>query len=773
MSHFNSPLGPSQVFPPAPAMPGNDPETESEVDLKEYAHKLLHHWRLVALVSLLALAVGLVQYFMTPKRYMARAVLQLERRSPVPLLDTQNMWLENWWNMEYYPTQELLLQSRGLAERVVRNLRLEDSEEAAGEATVEQDQARLAALANGLRSGLSVRRIGDTQLVEISYRADSPEKAAQLANAFSEAFIEMGIENRFETAGKASSFLGRQVQTLRDEVADRESQLQALSRRTDVALDPEANMALERMRALDKDFIEAKRSRFEKESLLQELMAAPDETVADRHSGGEVTQLRASLLQLEQDYHTRLNTFKEEWPEMIELKSRIDKSRQHLQGVVQENAERARATARAEYQTALRQEQALESAMESQRRLNLDQKSSELEYLNLQNEVDTRRQLLNELLRRQSETDVTVRLQNTRESNVRVIDSAIASGQPYQPSLRRNVTFSLAAGLMLGIGLVLLIEYLDRTIKSSEQLERMLALPTLAVIPDIFDEGSSSGYRHSYGSSYGYGQESPRPAPAAGSRKSRRWRDKAAASSEQPGQIELLPHTRPRLAAAEAYRSLRTSLLLSSAEELRMVAVTSAGAGEGKSATVANLAVVMAQLGRNVLVVDGDLRKPRQHEIFKVSNRIGLVNYLTGSASVEDIFFRTKIPNLYLCPSGPIPPNPSELISSERMKELIRLVRSRFDFVLTDTPPALMVTDATLVGYLVDGLVLCCRAGQLQRDDARTLRLRLNLPGLRLLGAVLNRFRASPGSYRYGKKYYDYGGEAVETLPEARAGSAA
>ncbi len=769
-------MGPPALMPPGMMDTGDF--GEGEFDIKEYLHKLQQHWRLVTLVCLLCLGIGIVQFFITPKAFQARALLQLERRSLSPLTGNASPWLDNWWNMEYYPTQERLLQSRGLAERVVRQLRLDDAGAVALHDTettdadlnddplatdaLAADRAQMARVANQIRGGLGVRRIEGTQLVELTYRANDPERAARLANAFAEAFIDMGIETRFQTAGRASSFLGEQVETLKGEIAEREQLLQALSRRTDIALDPASNVTLERLRALNQDYIEAKKQRIEKQALYEERVASPAENVADQYSGGEVSAQRSLVLQLEQDYNARLNTFKEEWPEMVELKGRIEKARQSLNSTILDNAQKARETARAEYQAALRQERALEQEIETLKARSLDQKSTELEYINLEDEVNTRRQLLNELLRRQSETDVTVRLQNTRDSNVRIIDTALVPGGPFRPSLRKNLTLGLAAGLLLGLGLAVLIEYLDRTVKNPDELERLLHVPTLTVVPDVNSE--DGGYGYNYGYSYGYGQPSTSKSPER--RKGRRTADK---EDELPAQIELLPHSSPRLAVAEAYRSLRTALLLSTADELRAIAITSAEAGEGKTATVSNLAVVMAQLGRNVLIIDADLRKPRQHEVFGISNRKGLVNYLTGTAEARDALFSTKVPNLYLCPSGPIPPNPSELLASERMRQFVAHVRKQYDFVLIDTPPTLAVTDATLIGYLVDGMVLCCRAGRLQRDAARTLHQRLALSGVRLLGAVLNRHRPTGSSYRARKYlYYGYGPDGRQEADEKR-----
>src|SRR6185295_12018583 len=250
---------------------------------------------------------------------------------------------------------------------------------------------------------------------------------------------------------------------------------------------------------------------------------------------------------------------------------------------------------------------------------------------------------------------------------------------------------------------------------------RRLGLPTLAVIQDLSEAGKTYGYS-AYGYGYGAGgaeADKPRVRPTRTAPAS--LLEKKKGSPVPVGQIELVPHERPRTLISESYRSLRTALLLSTARELRVVAVTSAVAGEGKTATAANLAVVLAQLGRQVLIVDCDLRKPRLHQVFNVSNRLGLVNQLTAAVEPE-VFLPTEVPNLWVTPSGPIPPNPSELLSSDRMRDWLKSVRSRFDFVVIDTPPALAVTDATDVGMLVDGVVLTLRSGKVTREEARLCR---------------------------------------------------
>jgi succinoglycan biosynthesis transport protein ExoP len=760
---------------------------EPEFNLGEYVAMLRRHWKLAAVCCALGLAGAGIHYAITPKAYQATTIIQIERRNLTPLSNGQNPWLENYWNMEFYPTQYELLQSRGLAERVVKSLDLmEDpafnpgaaSRESGGKGargpTAEDDDAVLGRIAGQIRGGLSVEPVRTTQLVQLSFRAATPEFAARAANAFAEAYIDMGVEDRYATAGKASTFLSSQIEKLKQEIQDRETQLQAFSRRSDiVSLDPGANVTLKRLEALNGQYIDSKKLRIEREAQYHETLNGPRGSMADSLSTGVVSEQRGQILKLEREYENKLKTYKPDFPDMVALKAEIEKARQHLNEVVGEQVDKAQNNALAAYQTALRQEQALENDLSALKREAIDQNSAAFEYTNLKVEVQTRRDLLDELLRKQSETEVAVRLQDTRQSNIRIIDKAMVPGGPFQPSLRKDVSYGLLLGLLFGVGCAVLIEFLDRTVKTPEEIERKLGLPTLAVIQDLTESGKSYGYS-AYG--YGYGEEAaeqPRPRRTAGGG----WLDKKKKAASAPlNQIELVPHERPRTLISESYRSLRTALLLSSARELKAIAVTSAVAGEGKTATASNLAVVLAQLGRQVLLVDCDLRKPRLHQVFRVSNRSGLVNQLTATADPESVFLPTEVPNLWLTPSGPIPPNPSELLSSDRMRDWLKAMRGRFDFVVIDTPPALAVTDATIIGLLADGVVLTLRSSKVTREEARLCRDRLRQSGVRILGAVLNRYRSlQTGLGKRYRSYEAYGAEEIEpkTKTAGKTGSAA
>jgi succinoglycan biosynthesis transport protein ExoP len=751
-------------------------EHTSEINLSEWLQVVRRRWILLAATCAFGITVACIHYGITDKVYQATAILQIERRSLTPLVGSQTPWLEDWWNMEYYPTQYKLLESRGLAERVVRNLRLAEdpsfnpggrplggSAAAPGSPVAEADLAVVGQLAERLRGGLIVEPVRSTQLVNLTYRSSNPEFSARVVNGFAEAFIDWGIENRSTTAGNASSFLTSQIETLKKEIQGKETQLQAVSRTSDmVELDSGSNVLMQRLEALNKDYSDAMRNRIGTEAHYRELMSVPKDTIAESQSNGLYNEVKRKQLEMERDYEIGLKTYKKEFPKMAELQAAIEKGRQHLATVADEMAEKERQTAYSEYQTALRQERALEQEMRGLKSDALDESSATVEYRNLSVEIETRRNLLDEVLKAHSETEVTARLQGTKESNVRVVDRALAPGGPASPNLKQDLTSGMLFGLVFGVGLVLLLEYLDRTVKTADQVERLLGLPTLAVIPDINDTGSGYGGYRGYGG-YGYGGNA-----AAKAKGSRRWLERK--KGETPSRIELVPHEVPRLAVSEAYRSLRTALLLSSARELKVVAVTSAVASEGKSATASNLAVVMAQLGRRVLIIDADLRKPRLHEVFQVSNRAGLVTYLTGGADFEAIVARTAVPQLFVTTSGPIPPNPSELLASDRMSELVKAARGRFDFVVIDTPPLLPVTDATLVGNLVDGVTICLRAGKVTREEARSCLDRLNRAGIKILGVVLNRHMLNQGGYA-GRRYQTY--ETYGSDAEPKAGSAA
>ncbi len=734
---------------PEPASPSQSPA----FDAREYLHLIVSRWPLILLVTTLCVALALVHFFVTPPQYRAETLLQIEQRSPLALSDDSNPYLEAWLTQKYYPTQYRLLRSRGFAERVVQRLNLAP-QLGLDSAGLDQSQAEvtdevvLASLARRLLGGIRVDPIQGTELVTLSYTASKAEQAAEIVNAFAQEYIGWNIENRSVIIDNTSRFLEAELKEIKVGLQRKEAQLKEYSRRTDiVSFDPSSNPTLQRLANLNSEVLRAQAELREREARLRELSQLPRDSVADEESKGVISDLRKERLRKEADYEAKLQIYKSDWPAMIELEAGIEDGVKAYQRAVDRYYKEAESRHRAETQTARNKTHRLESELAAVKSEAIDLGSVSVEYNNLQTELTDLQNRHDDFLGQLSKTSMLARMFGQSGSNVRVVEHALVPARSFRPSLRLDLTGGLGSGLALGIALVLLLHFLDRTVKTPEELEKILQLPLLGVIPDVSEKSKGyglSGY-------YGYRKQS-RPTP-----------------SDPIRRIELLPALHPRQAVSEAYRSLRTALLLSSAEELKVISITSADSGEGKTATAANLGTVLAQLGKRVLLIDGDLRKPRLFKIFKVSNRAGLVTFLTSNVSPETLVVPTDVDNnLFLCPTGPHPPNPSELLASDRMREFLQFGQANYDFVIVDTPPVLAVTDAVLVGAMCHGAILCFRANKVLREDVQRCRNRLLMSDVRILGAVLNRY-APPRSGGYGRRYYYYEsyGEDMESSSAA------
>jgi capsular exopolysaccharide synthesis family protein len=321
--------------------------------------------------------------------------------------------------------------------------------------------------------------------------------------------------------------------------------------------------------------------------------------------------------------------------------------------------------------------------------------------------------------------------------------------------MKKNLQSAFPLGLILGLGAIFFLEYMDRSIKSPEDLERMTKFASLGVIPAAASVSKQYGYAYSYG--------------RAGEA---RLRAVEANDDRADAGVELIPHTDARSPVSEAYRAFRTSLLLASASSPKIIVITSSFAREGKTTTSVNLATVLAQMGKPVLLIDADLRRPRLQKVFPGKMNLGLVNYLAANIPMDDIIQPTLVPQLSVILSGPIPPNPSELLASDRMKHMIEEIRSKYAYVIFDSPPVLAVTDAIVLAANADGVVLTVHGGQTPRDLVQRSAERLRQANIPVLGALLNNLDLHQYGYTYRKSYYDYYGgqdDAEKTTPERKS----
>lgn len=724
----------------------------AELHLSEYWAIIKKRRRLVALCVFVALAIGVLAGLMTKKTFRGTVVLDVEKYRAT-LLDA-NLSEQFAFDEEYLSTQTELMKSREIAESVVRKLKLLENRQLnpkrmglipgpGGKPGVSVQDATTG-LAVAISGRVKVVPVRDTNILKLSWEGPSPQLATDIANAVAEAYIEWSAEAKFSVVGLASEFLKTQIDQLKKELDGKQQQLLAYGREKDIiSADPGTNASLQNLESLNRDYGNAVADRVAKEARYHETMTARPETIADTLSNGLVTGLRADLARLERDYAERLNLYKPEWPGMQQLKTQIDKSREHLDSVIQETVTKARDSAKNEYETAVRRAASLKIVLVPQRTEVQASNTNAVEYNNLRLDVEMKRQQLESLLKQQAQTEMTSRLRGEHTSNARIVDRALPDWAPFKPSYKKNIALALFGGLAVGVGLALFLSYMDRSLRSVEDVAQHLGLPALGVIPAL----SSVSAR-----SYRYGA---------------RLRSKTEGEgAEDPEVIELLPHSQPRSRVAEAYRAFRTALLLSRAGGVKSIVITSCVPKEGKSTTAANLAVVLGQLGKRVLLVDADLHKPRQHEIFRVSNRVGLVSILAEGMESARVIVKTGIPDVFLVPAGPACPNPSGLLSSEAMSKFLELAALNFDFVILDAPPVAPVADPLLIGNQVDGAVICVRGAETLREQVVRVRDRLLWANVRILGVLINNLHANDvaydGGYTYDDNYYDIAREATE-----------
>ncbi len=772
--HPQPPLPPRVAESPAEQPYGPSHDQEQEVNLAEYWSLVVRGRKIIAASVSIALAVSFVMFLLSPPLYRARTVLKIEapRATPFDVGTTTQVYAKD---PEFLPTQTSLLKSREMAARVVEKLNLAENKtvkppdrgflsslmfwESGSDAPAAVDPELVA---EGLMGGVEANPIRGTSLVEVAYVAGSPQLAADVANGVATAYIDWTMESKFEVLGQASQFLGAQIEQLKADIDRKSQQLAAYSDQKDiVSMDPGTNSTLQNLASLNQDYSAAVSDRVSKEARYHETMTASPDAIADSASGGNISQIRGDVSKLEREYAEKLNLFKPEWPAMQQLKAQIEKGRQHLSEEISRQVSGARELARADYLTALRREENLKAALGGQKSEAMTLNRNAVEYTNLKVEVETKRALLDNLLKRQAETQVASRMRGEQTSTVRVVDRALPPRDPFKPSVRQNLMTGLAFGIGFGLLIIFLQEYLDRSLKSPEQVDRYLHLPALGVIPSASTGGKMYGLYH------GFLAKRKQKRPAAGEAK-----QEFDAEGVPKQDIELLPHRSRRSTIAEAYRAFRTALLLSQAGGVQSMVITSSLPSEGKTSTAVNLATVLGQLGRRVLLIDADLHKPRMHELFRVSNRKGLVSILAEGEDPTKVLVSTAVQGVYLLPAGPSTPNPSGLLSSEAMARFLELAREKFDHIIIDTPPVSPISDALILGALTDGVVLCVKAGETPRELVARVRDTLRRSNVRILGVLLNNLQADASGY---DKYYYYyrhygqpegeGDDAPESVP--------
>jgi succinoglycan biosynthesis transport protein ExoP len=678
--------------------------------MHDYLRILVKRRVTVLAVFLAILALAALKTFTATPIYQATVQILIERQPP-RVLDTPTQPSYDYYGEEFYQTQYKLLESRALAKKVADKLNLRSRPPysqmfAQLPANVDQStkQRLEESLVDAVLGGLHVEPVPSSSLVNVSYSSPDPKFAAEVANTLGQAFIEQSLDLRFAASQEAAQWLEKKLAEARKKMEESEAKLNRYKRDHNiVALEDKESITAQKLEQLNKELVSAQTRRMEAEARFREVEAG--RPIADLMNNPLIQTLKAAEAKLITDYSELSKKFGVDHPRMIQINQELAATRSKI------NAEMAvvKQTIKNEYNMAKSQEVSLKKALEEQKNVTQDQGDVGIQYRVLLRDVETNRALYENMLKSLKTTTAT---ENVPATNIRIVYPALIPEAPVYPRKSRALMLAAALGLFLGAALALVLETVDTTIKTSEDVEGFLGIPSLAMIPHI---------------------------------------ETSANPGESP---ELVVFHGDQPLSSEAYRVLRTSILFSSPGQApRCLLITSTMPMEGKTLTTANLATAMAKAEGDLLLIDADLRRPTLHQLFNVPREPGLSNFLVGDTD-ELPMVATMVPHLFLMPAGAIPPNPSELLGSERMQELLNRTRERFVRTVFDSPPLVSVTDAAILSTLADGVLLVIKAEHVPRKAARDATNHLLELHAHLLGAVLNDVPLQRDSYYY--RHYKY-----------------
>ena len=731
--------GGAQALAPLGFVP-QDMSATVETHLLDYV-KVLHKRRWMAMTAFLLVLGGVTVYtFSVTPIFEARTRLLIEAENP-NVVSFKEVIDEDQTKADYYQTQYNILQSRVLARKTIETLKLWDhplfgAEQGDQSSGVKKAAAGAAGWVTGLftsASGeslhvpaadetaaqskiidafldeLTVSPIRNSRLVDVKFRSADPALATSVVNMLAKNYIEQTLEYKFLASKEATDWLGERLSEQRKQVESAEAKLQAYREQNDaISLEDRQNIVVQKLGDLNAAVTRAKTERIQKESMYNQLRsiqgnAAALDTFPAILTNTFIQSQKAELAQLQQTEAQLSEKFGDKHPEIVKIKSAIQNAHLKLQTEVNKIVQ----SVRTEYQAALAQENSLAYALSQQKGEALSMNRKGIEYSVLDREVQSSKQLYESLMQRAKETGVSSEL---KSSNIRVIDQAERPRSPIVPRKGLSLMLGFLVGTILACGLAFFFEYLDSRIKTPDELKAHLGLPSLGMVPALEKKSWSGG--------------------------------------------EPMIHTGVPPNFVEAFRTIRTNVLFSSAEEgSRVIVITSTGPGEGKTTVASNLAIGFAKAGQRVLLVDADMRRPRVHEVFGHKQEPGLSNLMVGNAKASQSVHKTAVPGLWVLAAGHNPPNPAELLGSQRFRDFLNSLKEHFDFILIDSPPVMAVTDAAIAANAASGVLFVVGAEMTSRHAARAAVEQLEQGRARFIGAILNRVELERNAYYYSHYY--------------------
>ncbi len=768
IDNINAPPELHYSLPPENQSYMREPEANFQIHLLDYWKVLVKRWWIVCATLVIFVSVSSYITYRQPQIYRASLKLQIdnEQANIFPFRDATASFTYVTTE-EYLKTQFEALTSRTLATRVIHAMDLENDtrfsrpmkldaidrfvrrvrtsinwrfyhgQKDKSSSSNTKYPSPYSSLADSLLSSITITPIKNSSVVIISFDAQDPVLAADIVNTLAAEYIQMNFETKYKSTKMASDFLAKQLIDIKKQVEQSEERLVRFGQAHNIyTLGAKENVIMQKLSDLNAALTQAQAERIQKESIWRIASKYTQGQLPESISTNDIKSLESTVATLQQQYSKLRAVYKPDWWEVKQVAGQLETAEKQLAKL---RNERIRDLGTA-YQTAQQREKLLMDAviMQKQEADTLNEYS--IQYNILKQDVDSNKQIYDGMLQRMKEAGITAGL---KSNNIHVVDSAIPPGAPILPNKNGNLTKALLSGLVFGIALAFFFEYVgsyfDRSLKTPEDVDRFVKLPFLGLIP------STHSFEH------------------AGARKSLalniRARDSVIGRNGNNGQssIELITLINSKSLISEAYRHLRTSILLSSNghNRYKSIVVTSSKHGEGKTSTCINLAVTLAQANKKVLLMDCDLRNPKIHHILGLKNQEGVSTFLSEcSDPLNHLIRETSIPNLYVLTSGQIPPNPSELVGSPLMKRCLGVLSQRFDHILVDTPPLLAVTDGSILANLVDGVILVISGGDTPKEAIMRSKHLLACAQARIIGAMLNNVDLNTCEPNYYSRYF-------------------
>jgi polysaccharide biosynthesis transport protein len=712
-------------------------ETERGLDVFRYLRVITKYRWLIIGTTICALILATVITLMMTPIYTAAASLQIDREvMNVVGVGTIQMPEEKGSSLEFYQTQYELLASRSLAERVATTLGLVDDERfqkntrpslrsfitnlfqrTQSNETKPALENRLRQTVSRVRGSLTILPVRASRIVRITVSLPNREMAQKIANGYIDAFVAASLDRRYEASAYARKFLEERLQQLKVRLEESEKQLVKYAEEKGIITLAENRSLVDAdLEAINAKLTELRNERIKQELLWKQAQITDGLSLKEVRDSATVQENRKLHTQLIAEYQQKLALYRPAYPAMVQLRKQIEELDHQLELEIKA----VKIVMKTAYEGAQKAEELLTQQLEAAKAIMVEQRNRSIQYNILQREVDTNRTLYDGLLQRYKEIGIAG---NVGANNVSVVDRASLPVRPSSPRLTFNIALALLLGLGSGILAAFGLDYLDDSFKVPEDIERETGLSVIGVVP-----------------------------------------------LPKLGRLVEEEVADPHSGMAEAYRSLRTGLQFASSEGLpKSLLVTSSRPSEGKSTTTLCLARSFASIGLNVLLVDADLRNAKLHKQLHCNNQFGLSNYLTGAMLAEQVVQETDQDTLAFMASGPLPPNPAELLSGSRFMSLLTLAGQAFDIVIIDAPPVMGLADAPLLSTAAQATLLVVAANETRRSTFKVAIKRLQLARANLLGAMLNKFNSRQPGYGYGYGYgeYDYHTYGTKQLPAA------